>query len=102
MASRVSGWSSSDRRSRLPVNWSTPGGIRDQVFKAKGRRCKLNFVDICTKFATQVDHIVPGDDHRLDNLQPVCGPCHARKSAQEGAAAVRRRKPPKKIHPALR
>lgn len=97
------GWQGSNRRSRLPADWSTPGGIRDQVFDRKGRRCLLAYPDICTVVATQVDHEEPGDDHRLVNLQPVCVPCHARKSAREGAAAARQRsKRPKPIHPALR
>lgn len=98
----MSGWQGSTRRGRLPANWSTPGGIRDQAFARYGRRCALNYPGICTKFATQVDHKIAGDDHRIENLQPVCRPCHARKSAREGAAAVPRMARPKPVHPALR
>ena len=34
--------------------------------------------------ATQVDHI-DGDDsnNEFENLQPLCGPCHSRKTARE-------------------
>lgn len=44
--------------------------------------------------STEVDHVQPisegGTDHP-DNLQGVCNPCHASKSAREGARARRRR-----------
>jgi 5-methylcytosine-specific restriction protein A len=37
--------------------------------------------------ATEVDHIVAlrrgGDKYALENLQPLCKPCHSRKTAQE-------------------
>ncbi|MFD0918883.1 HNH endonuclease [Saccharopolyspora rosea] len=55
--------------------------------------------------ATEVDHIQPGDHHEAENLQAVCGPCHARKSAREGVqgrarrAALRLR--PAERHPGL-
>lgn len=47
-----------------------------------------------TAAATEVDHITPrhqGGDDSEDNLRGVCGPCHARKTGQEGQAARRRR-----------
>ncbi|WP_245931687.1 HNH endonuclease [Actinokineospora auranticolor] len=52
--------------------------------------------------STQVDHIAPGDDHGLNNLQGVCSGCHAAKSASEGgraAAARRSRLRPPERHP---
>jgi hypothetical protein len=38
--------------------------------------------------ATDVDHIVAGDDHEPSNLQALCRFHHARKSAREGASAA--------------
>ncbi len=84
----------------MPANWSTPGGLRDQVFARDGRVCALRF-DCCTVVATDVDHRKRGDDHRIENLQPACTPCHRRKSAQEGRAARRGRFRPPEIHPGL-
>lgn len=41
----------------------------------------------CGAIATDVDHVVPleqgGDPWALSNLQALCGPCHASKTAQE-------------------
>lgn len=42
--------------------------------------------------ATEVDHIVPihlGGSDDLANLQPLCAPCHAAKTAQEAGARGR-------------
>lgn len=97
-------WEGSDRCSRLPANWSA---IRDAVFaEPEGRVCALRFEDLCVGTATEVDHIVAGDNHAESNLQPVCQPCHRRKSALEGAAAAARRRArarlPVEVHPAYR
>ncbi|MFJ6636549.1 HNH endonuclease [Streptomyces sp. NPDC091376] len=66
------------------------------VFEVSGR---------CTQPGTDVDHIIPGDDHRDENLQLLCSWCHTQKSAREGgeAAAKTRVKTsrPKPTHPAL-
>lgn len=59
----------------------------------------------CLVRANQVDHIRPGDDHDPSNLQAACAPCHAKKSAREGHAALRRRRAsarqPAEKHPGL-
>ena len=39
--------------------------------------------------ATEVDHIVPGDDHSRSNLTSTCWRCHAKKSSMEGVEARR-------------
>lgn len=91
-------WSTSNRRERLPENWPA---LRKQVFRIKGRLCALRYAG-CQTEATEVDHITPGDDHSLGNLQPACASCHAQKSALEGrlmrdkikAARYRRRPRP--------
>lgn len=97
-------WDGSDRRSRLPADWPAR---RDAVFaRPGGRVCALQFEDLCVGAATEVDHVVAGDDHAEDNLQPACQPCHRHKSALEGAAAAARRRArarlPVEVHPAYR
>ena len=92
-------WSSSDRRERLPRNWST---IRLAVLKRDGYQCRIHGQG-CTWLATEVDHIIPGDDHRLENLQALCHRCHAGKTAFEAAEAQRavraRGRRPTETHP---
>lgn len=82
-------WSSnptSDRKARLPSNW---GSLREEVLQRCGRRCEVLKKDgsRCRDRATEVDHVIPGDDHRLSNLRGICAWHHARKSAAEGVAA---------------
>ena len=94
---RRSNWSSSDRRSRLPSDWEL---IRKRVLRRDSpngsdwrlAQCQYEIPgtdDICGMTANQVDHIVPGDDHRDSNLQSLCEMHHRRKSSSEGAAAVK-------------
>ena len=78
----------STRRSRLPKNWSL---IRARILRRDGLRCYRPYPDICSDYATEVDHLVAGDDHRDSNLRAICRPCHQRKSALEGVAARRPR-----------
>ncbi|MGW0929544.1 HNH endonuclease [Streptomyces sp. NPDC002644] len=72
-------WSSSNRRSRLPSNWPA---LRARVIKRDGGVCQS-----CGNPGTDVDHVRRGDDHRLENLQLLCGWCHKRKTAEESRAA---------------
>lgn len=85
-------WSNSDRRERLPASWPQ---IRARVLRRDGQRCTHRHNDVrCEEIATDVDHIVPGDDHREANLRSLCGWHHRAKSSREGAvakAAARRR-----------
>lgn len=78
----VSGWVErpSGRKARLPDDWSWRRGV---VLADAGFVCAL-----CGGTATEVDHILRGDDHRFANLQALCGSCHRVKSAREGAAAA--------------
>ncbi|MFE5570529.1 HNH endonuclease [Amycolatopsis japonica] len=83
----MSAWSGSDRAARLPRTWPT---IRRRVL-----RCDPTCRVCWSAPATEVDHIVPGDDHRETNLQGICSPCHASKSGREGGRAAR----PRADHP---
>jgi 5-methylcytosine-specific restriction protein A len=81
---RTGGWQGSTRHARLPADWPAR---RVRVLRQQPT-CRLAY-DCCTTVSTEVDHITAGDDHRYANLQGVCSPCHARKSAGEGTAAHR-------------
>lgn len=91
-------WNTSDRLERLPSWWST----FTKDYLKHNKTCKIQY-DGCQVEATEVDHIVPGDDHSIENLQPACERCHAKKSAKEGndaKARMRRlRKRPEARHP---
>lgn len=84
-------WAGSDRRSRLPRDWNQ---LRQVVLKRDGGRCTWTLPSgaRCPRPATDVDHRIPGDDHRLENLQALCSHHHGRKSAQEGVQARAQRK----------
>lgn len=80
---RENGWSSSNRRSRLPGNWSA---LRRQVLRRDQNTCQLKLAGCETK-ATEVDHIIAGDNHELTNLRAACKKCHQQKSSAEGNQA---------------
>lgn len=98
------GWVNSTRRSRLPANW------RSEIRPAAHKRNPLHICHLCGRpGGDYLDHIVPGDDHSLDNLDWVHDAvephCHRAKSSAEGhaaKAAMRRRHRPPEVHPALR
>jgi 5-methylcytosine-specific restriction endonuclease McrA len=81
-------WEGSDRRSRLPADWSK---IRLRVLRRDAGRCTaLDEAGArCVEVATDVDHIKPGDDHSMGNLRSLCSWHHRKKSGAEGAAAQR-------------
>lgn len=76
-------WGSSGRRRRLPPDWPA---IQHAVLERDEHRCQLQY-DGCTGLASHADHITPGDDHRMANLQAACSHCHAIKSSREGNTA---------------
>lgn len=86
-------WQNSDRRDRLPKDWDR---IRKRILRRDGHRCTArDSYDVrCEEPATDVDHIIAGDDHREANLRALCGWHHQRKSSREGgeAMAAKRRK----------
>lgn len=69
----------SSRRERLPNDWPER---RRRVLERDGHRCYR-----CGAHADEVDHVEPGDDHRIENLAAICTTCHRRKSASEGGRA---------------
>ena len=78
-------WSTSDRRSELPRNWSK---IRAAVLKRDAYKCQQKDEGRhCLNRATDVDHIVAGGPDSLANLQSLCRWHHSRKSATEGHVA---------------
>lgn len=91
-----------DRAERLPPDWPT---IHLAVLERDGHRCTVLMRNgtRCTDRATEVDHIVPGDDHRPENLRAICTWHHRRKSSAEGNAARRRltTQRPAEAHPGL-
>jgi 5-methylcytosine-specific restriction enzyme A len=98
----VPGWEGSTRRERLPGNWKQ---LRSAVLKRAGDRCQAIEHDgsRCPERATDVDHIRPGDDHALANLQALCSWHHGRKSGQEGGRSRKwiSKKRPAERHPGL-
>ncbi|WP_438470768.1 HNH endonuclease [Streptomyces asiaticus] len=84
-------WEGSDRRSRLPTDWTK---IRLRVLRRDGGQCTAltEAGARCVSDATDVDHVIPGDDHSEANLTSLCSWHHARKSSREGAAARNRKK----------
>lgn len=102
-------WDSSDRRQRLPDNWGAL--VRAVKHRAKAtsklgiEQCQARLPSgrRCPRVGTDVDHIVPGDDHNLKNLRLLCTTHHERKTvkeAAEGRASFRRSKyRPSEEHP---
>lgn len=82
------GWIGSDRRDRLPADWSR---IRKRILRRDGYQCVHLDPDSgerCTEHATDVDHIRPGDDHSETNLRSLCKWHHQKKSSHEGGVAL--------------
>jgi len=90
-------WSTSDRKQRLPRNWRA---IRKRVLTRDGYVCQIRG-PACTVTATDVDHVIRGDYHGLDNLRAACTTCHRAKSSAEGHASRLRVKPRIEEHPGL-
>lgn len=93
-------WAGSDRRLQLPANWRE---LRVKVATRAGWRCQ-NVIggSRCSRVGSHCDHIRPGMDHGLENLQWLCPPCHNRKSGAEGAAGRVPLRRPAETHPGLR
>jgi 5-methylcytosine-specific restriction endonuclease McrA len=96
-------WEGSTRRERLPKDWPK---IRRRIIR-RDKSCVWPMSDgtKCSAEGTDVDHIIPGDDHSEENLRLLCKWHHQKKSSSEGgrAAALTRVtiNRPKPTHPAL-
>jgi 5-methylcytosine-specific restriction protein A len=74
-------WAGSDRRSRLPKNWSS---ITAAVKRRDRYTCQACGGTRCGNRNLEVDHITRGDDHRMTNLQTLgAKPCHTDKTTRE-------------------
>lgn len=95
----MTGWAGSNRRSRLPGNWKT---LRRDALRRDHGRCVAAKADgtRCPAFATDVDHLVAGDDHSLSNLQSLCAYHHKRKTIGERPRRPKQKRPEEK-HPGL-
>lgn len=85
-------WDTSNRKQRLPSNWPA---LTQKIKKRDGHRCTTKLPKTgkrCPRTkGLQVDHIIPGDDHRESNLTTICEHHHGQKSSAEGHAARRAR-----------
>lgn len=90
-------WETSNRRSRLPRDWEARRRI---VIARDNGRCQAMIGGAsCPSDGTEVDHIVPGDNHDLTNLQLLCKACHAWKTRGEATAGLRARQQKTKTKP---
>ncbi|ASU85953.1 HNH endonuclease [Nocardiopsis gilva YIM 90087] len=93
----MSGWRNSTRRSRLPRSWPS---VRAGVLERDGYRCTwIEHGERCERVATDVDHIVNGDDHSDQNLRSLCRPHHRAKSSSEGGRAAAAKQPKRRRDP---
>ena len=76
-------WQTSNRRYRLPADWAR----RIAIVRARAHgRCQADHhASGCDGIGTDCDHINPGDDNSLDNLQWLSHECHKAKTARESA-----------------
>lgn len=100
----MSGWETSDRRSRLPADWATRV---KQVKERDGGRCtwKLPSGARCPRAGRDVDHRVNDDNHGLWNLTLLCRHHHDLKTQAEARRGKAKRKPPPRApeaHPGIR
>ncbi len=78
-------WSSSGRRDRLPSDWVSR---RRVVLERDGGVCQWRVPGgVCGEPASDVDHVVLGDDDSFGNLRSLCSGHHSHKSSWEGASA---------------
>ena len=84
-------------RSKTLISGLFKQPLREEVILLKGTVCALNMPDICESKGkplhpseVEVDHIIPRTRFKdltkadsMDNLQPVCTPCHRAKTKSD-------------------
>ena len=79
--------------------------LRDEVILIKGTVCAVRLPDICASKGNplhpsevEIDHIMPRykfkdptEADRIDNLQPICTPCHRAKTKTDQKVLSRMR-----------
>lgn len=104
-------WRGSTRRDRLPADWPQLCKLARELYGDWCYQCRH-------EKAADTDHVERGDDHRVQNLRPICGlacpqcrdehrtPCHTVKSSREGGQAAQAAKPKRarapEAHPGMR
>ncbi|QDQ14331.1 HNH endonuclease [Streptomyces spectabilis] len=90
-------WESSNRRSELPANWEA---LRARVLRRDKGACQGVLMEggLCGHPGTEVDHVRPGTDHSMSNLQLLCAWHHKRKTQAESLAARASAKPTQRTH----
>lgn len=74
-------WKGSTRKGRLPGNWSS---LRRQAKERAGGICEMvQYGYRCTEVGTDCDHVKPGDNHDLSNLQWLCRRHHLEKTGRD-------------------
>ena len=96
-------WKTSTRSKRLPHDWPTR---RRRVQARAHDRCQARtHAPGCDGRGSECDHIIPGDDHDLANLQWLNHFCHKAKTERENAEANRQaarlRRRPAETHPGM-
>lgn len=94
-------WAGSDRRARLPADWSAR---RHRIWVRDKGLCQWPDVvtgALCRRAGREVDHRARGDNHHESNLWVLCGPHHdAKTQAEAQAARVKLHREPE-AHPGL-
>lgn len=81
----MTAWQGSTRAKRLPRGWAK---LRTRILERDGYRCTRTTNGVrCNQRATEVDHILRGDDHRPTNLASLCPDHHRQKTQAEATAA---------------
>lgn len=96
----VSGWSTSDRRDRLPRDWKR---IRQRVLTRDRGLCQHPVLGggLCGAPAREVDHRIDPDAHGDDQLWSLCRFHHNEKTQREALAGRVFQRRPNERHPGL-
>lgn len=78
-------WATSTRRARLPRDWAKR--VATVKRRARGQCQAETHEPECDGIGAQCDHMMPGDNHSLRNLQWLSEPCHRAKTQRESQSA---------------